>query len=102
MGKYNRKLFWMGFGLNIIRKIPLVLIAAVFGIVGIWVKPCLYVALAIMLIVLIGSFIQQVNIKHTVEHSDDPNFAPFQEAMTSDNWQEELKRIVEDKIDKNQ
>lgn len=100
MKKYNEQLFWSGFLLNIFRKALLILVAIVLGIVGIWIKPCLYCALGIIVIVLIWSFVQQLIIKHTVENSDNPNFTPFANAMMSDNWREEIENLVENKADK--
>lgn len=49
---------------------------------------------------LIWSFIQQLVIKHTVEHNEDPNFTPYANAMMSDNWKGEIEKLVEDKVDK--
>ena len=100
MKKYNQQLFWVGFLLNIVRKFILILAAVVLGIVGIWINPCFYFALEIILVVLIWSFIQQLVIKHTVEHNEDPNFTPYANAMMSDNWKDELGKLVEDKVDK--
>ena len=53
MKKYNSQLFWLGTLINIVKKTPLILIAAVLGIIGIWERPCLYFALGVMLIVLV-------------------------------------------------
>ena len=58
--------------------------------------------MTVLWIVLIWSLVQQMRIKYTVEHSDHPDFAPFREAMMSDHWQEEIKGMVDDRIDKNQ
>ena len=102
MKKYNSQLFWLGTLINIVKKTPLILIAAVLGIIGIWERPCLYFALGVMLIVLVWSFVQQLEIKHTVEHSDNPNFAPYKDAMMSDDWREEIKKLVEDENGKDQ
>ncbi len=100
MKKYNQQLFFVGFLLNIMRKFILVLAGVVLGIVGIWIKPCFYFALGIILIVLIWSFIQQLVIKHTVEHNEDTNFTPYADAMMSENWKDEIEKLIEDKVDK--
>ena len=100
MKRYNEQLFWSGVLLNLFRKFPLILAAVVLGLVGIWVKPCLLFALALLLIVAIWSFVQQLIIKHTVEHSDDPNFTPFANAMMSDDWRGEIENLFENKSDK--
>ncbi len=102
MKKYNKQLFWSGFVLNIVRKFMLVLAAVVSGIVGIWIKPCFYFGLGVIFVVLIWSFVQQLLIKHTVEHSDNPNFTPFANAMMSDNLKDEIEKLVENKVEKDQ
>ena len=96
--KYSPKLFLAGFLMNFLRKLPLLLIAAVLAIIGIKNQTCGYIALVIFTSALVWSLIQQIMVKYTVEHSDDPDFEPFANAMMSDNWQEEIKGIVEEKI----
>ena len=86
--RYNRKLFILGFLMNIVRLFFIVIPALVLIVVGIRVKPCLIIGLALLAIVLIIALVQQLMIKHTAETSDDPNFDPFAEAMCSDDWQE--------------
>lgn len=98
MNKYNPRLFWVGFVSNIVAKLPLLLLASVLGIVGIWKRPCLYIALVLLSVILVWSLVQQLRIKYTVEHNEDPNFAPFADAMTRDDWPEEIRRLVEDRI----
>lgn len=101
MKKYNNQLFFAGFLLNIIRKFPLVLIAVILGIVGIWVKACLFAALGIVVLVIIWSLVEQILIKNSVENNENPDFAPFAEAMMSENWRDDIKELVEDKLDEN-
>ena len=96
--KYNPKLFLVGFLMNFLRKIPLLLIAAVLAIIGIKNQTCSYIAFGIVILALVWSLIQQIQIKYTVEHSDNPNFEPFAQAMMSDNWKEEIIDIVDGKI----
>ena len=96
--KYNPKLFLVGFMMNLIRKIPLLLIAVVLALIGIKNQVFLAIAFGIFILALIWSLMQQIQIKNTVEHSDNPNFEPFAKAMMSDNWKEEIKDIVEEKI----
>lgn len=96
--KYNLKLFLIGFLTNLVRKIPILLIALVLAIIGINNQTCKKISLVIVIFVLLWSLIQQIQIKYIVEHNDDPNFEPFANAMMSDNWAEEIKDIVEEKI----
>ena len=101
MKKYNNQLFFAGFLLNIIRKFPLVLIAVILGVVGIWVQACLFVALGLVILIVVWSLIEQIQIKNTVENNADDNFAPFADAMMSENWRDNIKELVEDKVDEN-
>lgn len=96
MRKYNKQLFFLGFLQNIARKFLLILAAIVLAVAGIRVRGCLYGALGILALVLIWSFAQQLRIKYTVEHSNNPNFAPFAQAMTGENWKDAFAQAVGD------
>lgn len=96
MRKYNKNLFGIGFLQNVARKGILVLAAIILAIAGIWVKGCLYGAVGVLTLVLVWSFVQQLRIKYTVEHSDNPNFAPFAEVMTSENWKDAFAQVLGD------
>lgn len=96
MRKYNKQLFFLGFLQNVARKFLLILAAIVLAVAGIRVRGCLYGALGILALVLVWSFVQQLRIKYTVEHSDNPNFAPFAQAMTGENWKDAFAQAVGD------
>ena len=96
MRKYNKQLFFLGFLQNVARKFLLILTAIVLAAAGIRVRGCLYGALGILALVLIWSLVQQLRIKYTVEHSDNPNFALFAQAMTGENWKEAFAQAVGD------
>lgn len=96
MRKYNKQLFFLGFLQNVARKFLLILAAIVLAVAGIRVRGCLYGALGILALVLVWSFVQQLRIKYTVEHSDNPDFAPFAQAMTSENWKDAFAQAVGD------
>lgn len=96
MRKYNKQLFFLGFLQNIARKFLLLLAAIVLAVAGIRVRGCLYGALGILALVLVWSLVQQLWIKYTVEHSDNPNFAPFAQAMTGENWKDAFAQAVGD------
>lgn len=96
MRKYNKQLFFLGFLQNIARKFLLILAAIILAAAGIRVRGCLYGALGILALVLVWSFVQQLRIKYTVEHSDNPNFAPFTQAMTCENWKDAFAQAVGD------
>lgn len=98
MKKYNSQLFLIGFVMNIVRKFPLLLAALICAIVGIWSRQFLYAGAVILVVVLVWSLVQQIQIKHAVEHNDNPNFTPFAEAMMSDDWRKNIGAIIDDKI----
>ena len=96
MRKYNKQLFFLGFLQNIARKFLLILDAIVLAVAGIRVRGCLYGALGILALVLVWSLVQQLRIKYTVERSDNPNFIPFAQAMTGENWKDAFAQAVGD------
>lgn len=96
MRKFNKQLFFLGFLQNVARKFLPILAAIVLAAAGIRVRGCLYGALGILALVLVWSLIQQLRIKYTVEHSDNPNFAPFAQAMTGENWKDAFAQAVGD------
>lgn len=96
--KYNFKLFLVGFFMNLFRKLPLFLIAAVLAIIGFRHPACRYFAIGVVVLAFVWSLVQQLLIKYAVEHSDNPDFEPFANAMTSDHWREEIEKILEEKM----
>lgn len=96
MRKYNKQLFFLGFLQNIARKFLLILAAIVLAVAGIRVRGCLHGALGILALALVWSLVQQLRIKYTVERSDNPNFAPFAQAMTGENWKDAFAQAVGD------
>lgn len=100
--KYNPKLFFIGFLMNLLRKFPILIIAAVLFIIGINNRTCTYAAYGILALSALWSLIQQLIVKFTVENNDDPDFQPFADAMMSDNWNEVIMDIVEDKIEESE
>lgn len=96
MRKFNKQLFFLGFLQNVARKFLMILAAIVLVVAGIRVRGCLYGALGILALALVWSLVQQLRIKYTVEHSDNPNFAPFAQAMTGENWKDAFAQAVGD------
>ncbi len=97
-GRYNPKLFFLGFLMNVLGKFPLLLAAFVLALIGIKSRVCGCIAFGILILTLVWSLLQQIRIKYTVEHSHDSDFEPFAKAMTSENWGEEINGIVEQRI----
>ena len=91
--KYPISLFIIGFITNILFHffwlfIPCIILL----IVGIFVKPCLYVGLALLLIDILLSLIEQFRIRQTfLKESDNPDFQAFQDALSKDgNWRDNI------------
>lgn len=97
--RYNWKLFWIGFIMNLTKNFFLLIPSIVLCIIGIWVKHSLYIGLALFVIDIIVSFIEQWRIKQTVENSTNPNFAPWADVMAKDNWKEEIIKAVNGEIE---
>ena len=77
--------------MNVFKLFFVVIPALVLIVAGIWVRPCLFIGLALLAIVLTVALVQQIVFKHTLEMSDDPVLEPFADAACSDDWE----RIVE-------
>ena len=97
MKQYHPQLFWGGFLLNLLGKLPLIALSAVLCIIGIWYRPCLVIGIGVAAIAVLWSLLMQIMVKHTVEQNDDPGFEPFAAAMRSENWQEEMERVTHDR-----
>ena len=94
--KYPTSLFIIGFITNILFHffwlfIPCIILL----IVGIFVKPCLYIGLALLLIDILLSLIEQFRIRQAfLEESDNPDFRAFQDALSKDgNWRDNLGEL---------
>lgn len=98
MKKYNSKLFLVGFILGISRKMPLVFLALVLGIISIWVEGCKAISIGLIILVVVWSLMQQIQAKYIVEHNDDPDFEPYANAMMSDNWRKDILKMVEERM----
>ena len=99
--KYPTSLFVIGFITNILfHYFWLFLPCVVLLIIGIFVKPCLYIGLVILLIDIVLSFIEQIRIRQTVlEESDNPDFRAFQDALSKDgDWKDNLGELLNQKI----
>ena len=99
--KYPTSLFIIGFITNILFHffwlfIPCIILL----IVGIFVKPCLYVGLALLLIDILLSLIEQFRIRQAfLEESDNPDFREFQDALSKDgNWRDNIGELLNQKI----
>ena len=94
MKKYPMSLFVLGFILNIVRGAVFVVVAIVLMIVGIWLRPCLYIGLGLTAAVIAVSLIIQFRYRHAVLYSTDPEFEPVREAILNDDWRSNVKDLV--------
>lgn len=70
--------------------------AIILLIIGIWVKPCLYIALALFLIDAVLCIIERLRIKKAMEtESDNPGFRAFQEAVNAHGWRKGAELFAE-------
>lgn len=97
--KYPASLFWMGFLMNFILKyIFLLLPALVLMIVGIWVKVCLVVGLVLLALDLLLSLVEQLCLRSAALRSQDTGFKDFQDVILSKDWDDNIRKIVEEKV----
>lgn len=70
-------------------------------IVGIWVKTCLWIGLAVLLLDLILSFIGQLRIRKTaLTESDNPEFNQLMDAYYGPDGLTSVKEVVDKKSTK--
>ena len=99
--KYPTSLFIIGFITNILFRFSwLFFPCIILLIVGIFVNPCLYVGLALLLIDILLSLIEQFRIRQAfLEESDNPDFQAFQDAVSKDgNWRDNIGELLNQKM----
>ena len=99
--KHPTSLFIIGFITNILfHFFWLFLPSIILLIVGIFVKSCLYIGLALLLIDIVLSLIEQLRIRQAfLKESDNPDFRAFQDALSKDgNWKDNISELLNQKI----
>ena len=99
--KYPTSLFLIGFITSILFHFFWIFIPGIILlIIGIFVKPCLFIGLALLSIDIILSFIGQLRIRKTfLEDSDSPDFRAFQDALSKDgNWRDNIGELLNQRI----
>ena len=99
--KYPISLFIFGFLMNIVFRFwVLFVLGIVFSVVGIFVKSFVNIGLAILLLDVALSFVEQMRLRQTfLEESDDSDFEAFKDMMSKDgNWMENVRGFLNDKI----
>ena len=99
--KYPTKMFWLFVLTNFLfHFFYLSIPGIILCIVGIWVKSCLWIGLAILGLDVILSIIEQLRIrKAAVTPSDNPEFNELMDAFCSPDGLEAVRRIVDAKIE---
>lgn len=97
---YPTKMFWLFVLTNFLfHFFYLSIPGIILCIVGIWVKSCLWIGLAILGLDVIFSIIEQLRIrKAAVTPSDNPEFNELMDAFCGPDGLESVKKIVDAKI----
>ena len=99
---YPASLFLMGFMLNLVaRNFILFISALILILIGIWVKECLLIGIAVLALDAVISFIIQMKMRSEMMNNDDPDFQPFRDAVLSSDWQANVMDLVEQKVEDN-
>ena len=99
--KYPAKMFWLFVLTNFLfHFFYLSIPGIILCIVGIWIKSCLRIGLAVLGLDLILSIIEQLRIrKAAVTPSDNPEFDELMDAFCGPDGLEAVKKIVDAKIE---
>lgn len=98
--KKKISVFTVGFLLNLLTRFIFLIIAGVILlIVGIWVRFCLYLGTAFLLIAALLALLEEITIIRTLcRKSDNPDFAEFQDAVLSEDSDKGIMKYLEDQI----
>lgn len=98
-GKYPVKMFWLFVLTNFLfHFFYLSVPGIILCIVGIWVKFCLYIGLAILVLDLILSIIEQLRIRSAaVSQSENPEFNELMDAFCSPDGLKALGKVLDEK-----
>ena len=93
--QYPASLFWTGVALSILRSFLWLVISTILLLVGRTTPWCAVAGLALLVLVVAVAIVKQLAYRHTVLHSDTPEFDDWQAAMLSPDWEENVKAMVE-------
>lgn len=98
--KYPTKMFWSFVLTNFLfHYFYLSVPGIILCIVGIWVKSCLWIGLAILGLDVILSIIEQLRIrKAAVAHSDNQEFNELMDAFCSPGGFEAFGKVLDEKM----
>lgn len=99
--KYPTKMFWLFVLTNFLFHFFYLFVSGIIlCIVGIWVKSCLWIGLAILGLDFILSIIEQLRIrKAAVTPSDNPEFNELMDAFCSPVGLEAFGKVLDRKIE---
>lgn len=93
--QYPASLFWTGVAVSILRSLLWLVLATVLMLLGGKTPWLGWAGLAILALVVAIAIIKQLSYRHTVLHSKDSEFADWQAAMLSPDWEENVKDMVQ-------
>ena len=93
--QYPASLFWTGVALSILRSLLWLVLATVLMLLGAKTPWLGWAGLALLILVVAVAIIKQLSYRHTVLHSKDSEFADWQAAMLSPDWEENVKDMVQ-------
>ena len=98
--KYPTKMFWLFVLTNFLfHFFYLSIPGIILCIVGIWVKSCLWIGIAILGLDVILSIIEQLRIREAaVTPSDNPEFNELMDAFCGPDGLAAVRKIVDEKI----
>ena len=92
--KYPASLFWSGVALNILRSFLWLVVSTILLILGNKTPWCGIAGLALLVLVVAVAIVKQLSYRHAVLHSENPEFADWQAAMLSPEWEDNVKDMV--------
>ena len=98
--KYPAKLFWFFVATNfLMHYFYLSIPGIILCVAGIWVRACLWIGLAVLLLDLILSIVEQLRIrKASLTRSDNPEFNAFMDAFYGPGGMEAVGKLLDEKI----
>ena len=98
--KYPTKMFWLFVLTNFLfHFFYLSIPGIILCVVGIWVKPCLWIGVTVLGLDAIFSIIEQLRIrKAAVSHSDNPEFNELMDAFCGPDGFDAVRRVLDEKI----
>lgn len=97
--KYPAKMFWLFVLTNFLFHFFYLFVpGAILCVVGIWVRPCLWIGLAVLLLDLIVSIADQIQIKRAVMNSTHPDVAELMDAFCGPDGMDAVREVMDRKI----